>query len=81
LSPADLDFLKNNGVSGRVIAEMQNARPQSPLATRVVVRDPQPVTAVIYQEPAYPPPVFVVPHRHYCAPRPVIYAGGVIPIR
>ena len=73
LTASDLDFLKNNQVSGRVIAEMQNARP-SPTATRVVVREAP--TTVIYQEPAYPGPVYVRP-MYVGPPRPnVIYAGG-----
>ena len=75
LTSGDLDMLKNNGVSARVIAEMQNARPTSPLSTRVIVREPQPTT-VIVQEPVYPGPVFVGP---YCAPRPpVMLVGGYI---
>ena len=69
LAPSDLDMLKNNGVSARVIAEMQNARPAAP--SRVVIRDPQP-TAVIYQEPA---PVVFVPRPHYYAPGPVFVGG------
>jgi hypothetical protein len=75
LTSGDLDMLKNNGVSPTVIAEMQNARPASPLATRVIVRDPQPTT-VIVQEPVYPGPVIV---RPYCAPRPpVMFVGGYV---
>ncbi|HVL14251.1 MAG TPA: glycine zipper domain-containing protein [Gemmata sp.] len=74
LTSGDLDMLKNNGVSPTVISEMQNARPASPLSTRVIVRDPQPTT-VIYQEP---PPVVFVP-RPYCPPRPpVMVVGGYI---
>ncbi|MBA4191168.1 MAG: hypothetical protein C0467_24575 [Planctomycetaceae bacterium] len=68
LTASDLDFLKNNQVSSRVIAEMQSARPAP---TRVVVRDAP--TTVIYQEPAYPGPVYVRPV--YVGPRPVIYGG------
>ncbi len=75
LSTSDLDFLKNNGVSGVVISEMQNARTVSPLASRVV--RPAPATTVIVEEP-YPPPVVFVrhPRPYYHAPRPVMYAGG-----
>lgn len=74
LTGSDLDFLKDNGVSPAVIAEMQSARPVSPLSPRVVVREPAPTT-VIYQEPA---PVVVRPVYApvYVPPRPVIYAGG-----
>jgi len=69
LTPSDLDYLKNSGVSARVIAEMQAAR--GPLATRVVGPTS---TAVIY-EPIYaPPPVFIGPA--YCAPRPYVFIGG-----
>src|SRR5207248_5112937 len=35
LTPSDLDFLKNNGVSDRVIAEMQAARPVGRIVTPV----------------------------------------------
>jgi hypothetical protein len=73
LTPSDLDMLKQNGVSSRVIAEMQNARPVSPITGRVIVREPQPTT-VIVQEPYYHGPVIV---RPYCPPpRPVVYVGG-----
>jgi hypothetical protein len=71
LAPSDLDYLKNNGVSPRVIAEMQAARPVSPAGTRVV--GPR-STTVIY-EPVYaPPPVFIGPA--YCPPRPFVLIGG-----
>ena len=73
LTPSDLDMLKTNGVSSRVIAEMQNARAVSPIAGRVIVREPQPTT-VIVQEPYYPGPVIVRPYCH--PPRPVVYVGG-----
>ena len=70
LAPSDLDYLKNSGVSSRVIAEMQAAR-LSPLATRVV----GPRTTTVIYEPVYaPPPVFIGPA--YCRPRPHIYIGG-----
>jgi hypothetical protein len=69
LTGSDLDFLKNNGVSGRVIAEMQAARP----ATRVV----SPRSTVIYETPA---PVIVRPAPVYMygppPPRPVMVVGG-----
>jgi outer membrane protein with glycine zipper len=69
LTPSDLDYLKNSGVSARVIAEMQAAR--GPVAPRVVGPAP---TTVIY-EPIYgPPPVFIGPA--YCAPRPYVFIGG-----
>ncbi|MBA4064015.1 MAG: hypothetical protein C0501_09945 [Isosphaera sp.] len=66
LTASDLSFLKTNGVSGRVIAEMQTSRAVAP---RVVVREPRPV--FVHE----PPPVVVVPHRCY-PPRPVFVAGG-----
>ena len=67
LSSADLNLLKTNGVSDRVIAEMQVARARPP--ARVVVRE-QPST-VIYESPYYvrPSPVIVVGPRPY-------YGGG-----
>ena len=69
LAASDLDYLKNSGVSARVIAEMQAAR--SPLATRVV----SPRTTTVIYEPVYaPPPVFIGPA--YCRPRPHIFIGG-----
>ena len=69
LAPSDLDYLKNSGVSARVIAEMQAAR--SPLATRVA----EPRTTTVIYEPVYaPPPVFIGPA--YCRPRPAIFIGG-----
>jgi hypothetical protein len=70
LAPSDLDYLKNNGVSSRVIAEMQAAR--SPLATRVV----GPRTTTVIYEPVYAPspPVFIGPA--YCRPRPYVFFGG-----
>ena len=64
LSPADLDFLKANGVPPRVIVEMQNARPVP--GQPVILRE-QP--AVIYREPA--PVVIVGPRR--CPPPPGLY--------
>lgn len=67
LTASDLDFLKNNGVSARVMAEMQVAR----AAPAVVVR-PQPGPTVVYERPYYyapPPPAVIV------APRPVVYGG------
>lgn len=71
LTTSDLDFLKDNGVSGQVIAEMQTRRP-SAIAPRVVVREPSP--AVIYHEP--PPVVVVGPRPYYHRPRPVMVVGG-----
>ncbi len=73
LVPTDLDMLKNAGVSQRVIAEMQAARP-SP--ARVVVREAAPV---VYEAPpavvVRPAPVYVVgPPRPHCGP----YYGGAI---
>ena len=71
LTPSDLDQLKLEGVSDRVIGAMQNARVARPVApARVVVVEPQPTT-IIYQQgvPVYgPPPI-------YAAPRPVVYGG------
>jgi outer membrane lipoprotein SlyB len=73
LTPSDLDALKQNGVSPRVIAEMQNARAVVP-ASRVVR---EPATTVIYEPVyAYPPPVFVRP-MYVPPPRPsVVFVGG-----
>jgi outer membrane lipoprotein SlyB len=74
LAPSDLDMLKNAGVSQRVIAEMQAARPAP---ARVVIREPAPV---IYESgPAVlvrPAPVVVVgpPRHHHCGP---YYGGGI----
>jgi outer membrane lipoprotein SlyB len=75
LSVADLDMLKNAGVSPRVIAEMQASRPVAGPA-RVVVRDAGPV---VYEAPpavyVRPSPVVVVgPPRPHCGP----YYGGAI---
>jgi len=70
LAASDLDYLKNSGVSARVIAEMQAARPVSPLASRVV--GPPGPTTVIYEQP-YPSPVYIRPV--YCAPGPVFVGG------
>jgi hypothetical protein len=67
LSAADLDLLKSNGVSDRVIAEMQASQPR---AGRVVVREQAPViydSGPVYVRPA---PVVVV------APRPYGYGYG-----
>jgi hypothetical protein len=72
LTASDLDHLKNEGVSSRVITEMQAARPVSPLATRVVA---PPATTVIYEQPAYPAPVYVRP-VYVPPPRPVVFVGG-----
>lgn len=73
MTMSDLDFLKDNGVSGTVIAEMQTRRGPG-IASRVVVREPRPTTVVVH-EPA--PPVVVVPRPYYpYHPRPVVYAGG-----
>jgi len=65
LTPADLDFLRQNNVPSRVIIEMQNARPIAVRPRPVYVRE-QPT--IIYQEP--PPVVFV-------RPRPCPPPGGV----
>lgn len=78
LTPSDLDALKQNGVSPRVIAEMQVARGPSPLGPRVV--QPASSTTVIYAEqpvyPYYPPPVVVRP-VYVPPPRPsVVFVGG-----
>ncbi|MCE9561360.1 MAG: complement resistance protein TraT [Planctomycetes bacterium] len=66
LTAGDLDYLKNNGVTDRVIAEMQTARP-SPTA---VVVQPQPGPTVIYERPYYsrpyyPAPVIIAPRPYY----------------
>lgn len=68
LSSADLNLLKANGVSDRVIAEMQVARAAAPRT--VVVQEPAPV---VYDSPVYvrPSPVVVVG-----PPRPYYYGGG-----
>jgi hypothetical protein len=72
LSAADLTMLRDNGVSDRVIAEMQVARP-SVNPGRVVVRETAPV---VYESP---PAVVVRPAPVYLygppPPRPV-YVGG-----
>jgi hypothetical protein len=60
LSTADLNLLKANGVSDRVIAEMQVARAAP---SRVVVQEPAPV---IYESPP----------RVYVRPAPVVVVGG-----
>jgi hypothetical protein len=68
LSGSDLDFLKNNGVSPRVIAEMQTARPTP---SRVYVREAPP-PAVVFERPYYyppPPAVFIAPRPYYWGPR------------
>jgi hypothetical protein len=72
LAGSDLDYLKNIGVSARVIAEMQAARPISPLATRVVG---PPSTTVIYEQPLYPPPVYVRPAPVVVVPARPYYGG------
>jgi hypothetical protein len=66
LSTTDLDALKSNGVSSRVIAEMQAARSESP---RVIT----PASNTIIMEPYISPPLVVRPW--YVAPRP-IFVGG-----
>mgnify|MGYP003350558576 CR=1 FL=1 len=60
LTTSDLSELKRAGVSARVIAEMQTARPAA-RPTRVVIREPGPV---VYE----PSPVFV-------RPAPVVVVG------
>jgi hypothetical protein len=71
LTASDLDHLKNEGVSSRVITEMQAARPVSPLATRVVSQP-----TVVVHEPVYPAPVIVAPRPYCYGPRPVVFVGG-----
>lgn len=70
LSPADLDMLKANNVSPRVIGEMQNARPAP------VVYGGRPRTVVVREEPTViyrePPPVILYGHP----PPPRVYVGG-----
>ena len=68
LSSADLNLLKTNGVSDRVIAEMQVARAGPP--TRVVVREP---STVIYESP---PPYYVRPAPVFVVGGPRPYYGG-----
>ena len=70
LAPSDLDYLKNNGVSARVIAEMQAARGP---ATAAVVGPPGPTT-VIYGAP-YPPPVYIRPAPVVVFPYRPYYGG------
>ncbi|MFO0824986.1 MAG: hypothetical protein U0792_18005, partial [Gemmataceae bacterium] len=68
LSGSDLDFLKSNGVSPRVMAEMQTARPAP---ARVYVREAPP-PAVVFERPYYyppPPAVIFAPRPYYCGPR------------
>ena len=65
LLPQDLQYLSANGVSERVIIEMNNTRGRTqtrivtePVRTRtVIVREPAPY----YYDPFYPPPVYVRP--------------------
>ena len=66
LAASDLDYLKNSGVSNRVIAEMQAARGP----TRIV--GPSPST-VIVEQPVYPYPYYYRPV--YVAPGPVFVGG------
>jgi hypothetical protein len=73
LSPADLSYLKECGVSERVTLAMQSARPQ-PVAAAVpatIRRGPQ---TVIVQEPPviYAPPPFWGPPMYYAPPRPAV---------
>jgi len=68
LTSGDLDYLKGNGVTDRVIAEMQVARP----SPTVVVR-PQPTVYIdrpYYSRPYYPAPAVII------APRPFYYGYG-----
>jgi hypothetical protein len=75
LATSDLDWLKNSGVSSRVLAEMQT-RPASPLATTRVVAPP---TTVIYEQPYYAPPPVVVRPMYVGPPRPpVVLVGGYV---
>lgn len=68
LTPSDLSSLKQNGVSARVITEMQVARaPVRP--ARVIVREPAPV---IYE----PGPVYVRPAPVVVVGPPRPYYGG-----
>lgn len=84
LSVSDLDYLKSNGVSDRVIAEMQTGG--SPAVQRVTVAPP-PQTVVVREEvivPAYgygyrpyyhrPRPVFIAPPP----PRPAFGATFIV---
>lgn len=64
LSTEQITWLRQNGVSDRVITEMINARPRVVMGSApstVVVREPSPV--VVYERPYY-----------YCPPRPYYYA-------
>jgi hypothetical protein len=71
LTASDLNFLKDNGVSQRVIAEMQTARAVASPAPRVVVRESRPV--IVHE----PPPVVVVRDPYYYRhPRPYAVVGG-----
>lgn len=74
LSANEVNALKANGVSDRVIAEMQVAQGPPPAPARVVVRE-QPRT-VIYESA----PVYVAPAPYYYAPRPY-YGGSFVYIR
>jgi len=71
LQPQDLQYLSANGVSERVIIEMNNTRNRTPTRivaeprTRtVIVREPAPY----YYDPYYPGPVFMRP-----APPPAVF--------
>jgi hypothetical protein len=67
LSATDIVWLRDNGVSDAVIAEMQATGSRRP-GRRVVVGPPPPT--VIYEEQ----PVVVVP-RYYGPPRPAPFFG------
>ncbi len=77
LSTADLDWLKANGVSPRVIAEMQT---RQPLPVSAAPRAATTSTTIIYETPLWPPlypypvvvrPVYVPPPRP-----PFVFVGG-----
>ncbi len=65
LSPEQITWLRQNGVSDRVITAMINARPRVAIARprTVVVEEPVPTT-VIYERPYWRP-------YYYCPPPPI----------
>ncbi len=78
LSTADLDWLKANGVSPRVIAEMQT---RQPVPVRVTPRAATSSTTIIYETPIWTPAVYpypVVVRPVYVPPPrpPFVFIGG-----
>jgi len=88
LTTSDLDWLKANGVSPRVIAEMQSRPPVMPTLGS---RSGSSTTTIIYESPwspwwVPPPPVIATPVivRPVCVPPPrppIVFVGGYYRIR